>query len=547
MGFIGNMISAAGAAYTAFHERMLNADPAQDKGGHAFSNAEWNRHAARATRYDLYWGLYQNNAYRDLVHHYAARYKTSFGASKSIRHLYNPAYRLGEFWAGHLMGGLLDPMAGNGESELSALPILTENESLRPAIAKLWKDSSWQVKKEILSRWGAVMGDVGIKIIDDTKKGEVRKELVHPSHLRWVDFDDQGCVKAYIIRKRVNDPRVNDIANIAPGIDPLSLARPVFYEERAFRDGETVVYQTFLNEMPFAWNGENYEWEEPYGFIPLVVVPHESIGMEYGQNCFHAGLSRFMEVDDQASCLGDGNRKDLKAPHYISGAAGPKDLKQGGADRATRTARDDIANPEPSRTEMGFLYGPPLSTAMSLCVPRKIGEIVEHIRALNEDIEKNYPELLADTGNLGGTVTAEAIRNARQQASSKVQTRRVGYFHGEICSTQMAVAIGGFRKYKGYGGFGLESYKAGKLDFQIGHTPVFEVDPLDAINEDAAFWAACGAAVTAGVPLSLYLERNGWSKEDLAALAKAKAAEPKPDDQAASAGNTDEKSAGVTK
>ncbi len=530
MGLLGNIMNATAAGVSAFRESMLSADP---QGGQIGRNRfdTWNRWESRQVRYAINWALYENTAYRDLVHGFSARWKTTFGLYKHTRHLYNPAYRLGEFWSGHLMGGLLDRMAGDGESAPSALPILTDNEAIRPALARLWTNSNWQTNKETYTRWGSVLGDVALKVVDDTTRGQVRLELVHPGHLKWVEFDPLGNVRAYILERWEHDPRLADIRDVNPSVDPETRQNPVRYQEKAFRDGDDVVYQTFLNGKLFAWNGAEAEWREPYGFVPLVVAHHESIGMDWGQNAWQAGSGqRFTEVDDLASGLSDQIRKAIRAPMLLAGVKGTKEIASPGRDRATQAPEVTAANPEPGRTEQQYLYAnDPTARAQHLTFDLDIPGVCGHIRDLITDIEKNFPELLADTGNLGGTVTAEAIRNARQQASSKVQTRRISYDDPLVRAQMMALAIGGFRGYRDFEAFDLDSFAAGKLDHQIGQRPVFEVDPMDSIEEDQAFWTAANAAVTAGVPLAVYLERNGWSEEELAGLAKAKAAEPKPE------------------
>jgi hypothetical protein len=526
MAFLGNLVNAAGAALYAFKESMLNADPQGRKA--SLDYGVWDRWEARLTRYDLLWSLYQNNAYQDLVHPWAPRFKTAFALYKHCRHLYNPAYRLGEFWSGHLFAGSLDKDAGDGEKTPSALPILTDNEAIRKPIGKLWRDSKWQIHKDRFTRNGAVLGDFAAKVCDDTKKGRVCLEIVHPGHLKWVDFDEQKNVKSYVIQKWMFDPRDRSIADVSPVIDPRARQRVVIYQEKAFRDGNDVVYQTFLDGKPYAWDdAEEAEWREPYGFIPLVVGSHEHIGLDWGACAFHSGLSRFREVDDQASGLSDQNRKAQRAPMLLAGVDAPKGglLKSAQTDRSQQTPEANANNPEPSRTQSDYLYTSNSDArAQHLTFNLDIMGALAHIASLNQDIEKNYPELLADTG-MSGTITAEAIRQNRQLAAGKVQGKRPNYDDPMVRLHQMAISIGGYRGYEGYQGFDLESYGAGKLDHQIGHRPVFEVDPLDSIEEDQAFWTAIQAQVKAGVPLRYALERSGWTEDDLGALDKAKTAD----------------------
>ena len=127
--------------------------------------------------------------------------------------------------------------------------------------------------------------------------------------------------------------------------------------------------------------------------------------------------------------------------------------------------------------------------------------------------------------------SGRALRIARQRCEAKVQARRVAYDDGLVRAQQMAVAIGGWRGYEGFAGFGLDSYRAGALDHRIGMRPVFQVDALDDIEIDAAFWSAAKTAVKeVGLPLTLYLRRQGWSDEELAEL------EASPEMQASRAG-----------
>ena len=80
--------------------------------------------AARNMRYRILWAMYENSAYRNL-HHWSKSYKVAYGLYRYIRAIYNPSYRLGEFWKAHLLAGKLDADAGDGEAVPSALPIIT--------------------------------------------------------------------------------------------------------------------------------------------------------------------------------------------------------------------------------------------------------------------------------------------------------------------------------------------------------------------------------------------------------------------------------------
>lgn len=525
MSMIGRIVNASSAALAALRTAWLDNDPQQAWGaGMAHRGTyEWDLWQARVLRYRLNWSMYTNSAYHGLGFQ-VERFKEKYGAQSNIRHIYNPCSRIGDFYQTHLMGGELDPKAGDGESELSCLPILTDNESIRPAISTLWADSWWQVLKDLYTLNIAILGECAIKVVDDGVKGQMRLELEHPGHLKWVDFDATNRrVDGYIIQKYVWDPRFDDIKDLDPNSDPMTNRRLVRYTEKAWLDGKKVSYQTELDGELYPWNGEAAQWDAPFGFVPLVVAQFKPVGTRWAQSALHPGMSRFIEVDGQASTLSDGNTRDYKAPHFISGAAAPAAANAGPQVAGPNGQTGGVGSTASTLDTLGFIYGPLGSTAIPLTNPRDIPGICTHITSMLDDIEKQYPELLADTGDFAGRVTAEAIRNARQRATAKVRARRVGPDSALVDAHKMAIAIGGFRGYRGYDGFNLESFADGRLDHTIGQRPVFDIDPTDTHEEDLAFWTAIQFQEAAGVPLEYALERAGWTAKELSDLEKAKA------------------------
>lgn len=495
-------MNATRTAVAAFRETMLDSDPVGT--GDRLDWDRWNSHDARATRYRLNLALYQNNAYSEVLHRSAQAYKVAYGLDRFVRHVYNPAYRLGEFWTSKLMGGRLDPAAGDGDEEPSALPILTAFDDLRPSIARVWRDSTWQVHKAIYCRWGSVLGDVALRVVDDPIKGRVRLEVVHPSHLVWVDYDAWGNVKGYDLEKYAADPR--------PSSTGEPRKEPVLYRERVRRDGEKVAFETQLNDEPYPWNGVESKWDEPYGFVPLVVAHHQPIGgTQWAENCFHAGLSRFREVDDLGSKLTDAIRKAAEAPMLLTGVEA-----------------GELTMPEGNRTTRKYLRGPLNADAKPLFADPRTADAYVHLEGLLGDIEKNFPELTADVGSMSGTITAEAIAMARDRASDKVQAARPNYEEPMVRAIQMALSIGGSRGYEGYDGIAIQTYKDGGLEFSVGPRPAFGTDPQDDLAEKTAFWDLIGKQVALGVPLLRALKNHGWKKKDLDELAADMAAAPAP-------------------
>lgn len=472
------------AGMAAFREAYLHAD-AQDAG-------EFGSPAARQLRYEILWAFFENTAYRK-IHTWAQKFKADFGLYKHTRNVYNPAARLGNFWQTYLMGGALDPLAGPA----GALPIITENDALRPAIANLWRDSNWMVNKDVFTLRGAVLGDAALRVVDDPERGKVYLQLVNPGALADVTLDAFGNVKGYTLEEARADPR--------------NAERSVIYRETAERADADVVYATFLDGAPYAWNGQAAEWTEPYGFVPLVLCQHNNVGLSWGWSELHPALSKIREVDDVASKVSDHVRKYVDPAWLFTGMGKPK--KDVALNQTTPTA----ARPEPMRDEIPSLYiENPDAKATALVAPLDLAATLQHVQEMIGELERDYPELKFEVLRLGGQVSGAALRTAQEPVEQKVRMRRAGYDDALRRAQQMAVAIGGWRGYAGYAGFGLESYAAGALDHAIGDRPVFADSSDDRQARELAFWQAARAATESGMPLGVWLEKQGWTPEDVA-------------------------------
>jgi hypothetical protein len=491
-------MAAISAGARAFREAYLSAENRDD--GRAWGDVD-----ARRMRYDIFEAYYDNTAYRR-IHTWSNAMKAEYGLYRYTRGVYNPTFRLIEFWAAHTLGGALDPAAGDGKTVPSALPIIMDTsvgvrneKALRAAIARTWRVSNWQTNKTQLPRTGAKCGDAAIRVVDDTLRQQVRLEVIHPRNIGDVTKDPQGNVRGYRLEWDRPDPR--------PGARPDAT---VTAAEVARRDGDLVVYQTLLNGEPYAWNGVAHTWEEAYGFVPLVLVQHMNVGLPWGWSELHAGLPKFREVDDLASKLHDQIRKTVDAPWLFAGLKAPT-----ASPTVPQTAdTGTTARAESGREEVPALYSTDANAkAQPLVAPLDIAGVSAEIAEGLRELERDYPELQMDIWTASGDASGRALRVARQRVESKVLPRRADYDDAVVRAQQMAVAIGGFREYEGYQGFGLDSYRAGQLDHRIGERPVFAVDPADELEMQAALLANVAAAQAVGMDPRAYLVEYGYSQE----------------------------------
>jgi hypothetical protein len=402
----------------------------------------WGDFHARSARYNTYWAHYENNVYRE-VHLWSELLKDTYDLYRYTRSIFSPAYRLIEFWATHILGGSLDPLAGDGVSKPSALPIVTENEAIRAPIAQVWRDSNWQAKKEIWTRFGAAMGDSAVMVVDDPVKQKVQFRVVDPRTLRDVTRDAFGNVIAYIIEEQRPDPE----SRIGSGLPGYAT-----YTEACERVGETIRYATFRNGRPYDWReyaegdpraGTLTEWTEDYGFVPLVFVQHRDVGLGWGWSELQPSLSKLHELDDMASKLDDWIRLTVDCPWLFTGVvppgqSGPLNMRPSNE----LMVGDDDEAPK-GRERIPILYANAADTrAHALVAPLDVGAVSAHVASLLASCTPTTPSCSPTT-----SAPTPAARPARWPGEGRGDRppAPLGYDDAMVRAHQMAISIGARR------------------------------------------------------------------------------------------------------
>jgi hypothetical protein len=468
---------------------------------HTGKQYDFSDYDARRLRYALFWSFYENTAYRNL-HKWSVSLRSKYGLYKYIRQVYNPAYRLGEFWKMHLMGGLLDPLCGDGKTKPSALPIVVRPENkendqaIREALSQVWAWSNWQVVKDLLTLWGPIMGDVFIEVVDDAASERVYLDILHPGNVADLTLDRRGNIKGYSYVELVADDEHTD--------------REVEYRVDVSRSGDDVVYQTYKDNTPYAWDSDQgEEWKESYGFIPLVMIKHNDVGLDWGWSEIHAGRQKFQELDDLASKTHDHVRKYVDPVWMLSGVS--KKKRQTELQKPETTPTSD--RPQPDREEIPIIYASNAqASANALVANLDLEATVKLMSMLLEEIERDYPELQMDIWRAIQSNSGRALRLARQRSEAKVIQRRSNYDDPLRRAHMMAMSIGARREYEAFKGFSEGSFDEGALDHYIGNRPVYGKDPLDDLEVEEKFWTVASLAVP-HVGLEFYLREHGWEDE----------------------------------
>jgi hypothetical protein len=116
------------------------------------------------------------------------------------------------------------------------------------------------------------------------------------------------------------------------------------------------------------------------------------------------------------------------------------------------------------------------------------------------------------------SASGEALRRRQSQAAVKVQAVRQNYDSALMTVQQMAIAIGGWRGYDGYGEFNLDSYAKGDLEHSIAKRGVFARDPMDDLNEAKLRAEVVKMFVDAGGNITTAARLAGLTEEDALAL-----------------------------
>jgi hypothetical protein len=457
---------------------------------------EFDEYDSRLNRQQIEWAMYENTAY-DSIHLWATEYKKKFGLYKYIRNIFNPTTRIGNFYQAHIWPGALDRDAGDGTKIVSALPIITDNEVIRPAIANVWQWSNWSIKKNLVPLKGSTMGDGYIQVIDDPFHQKVYFKVIDPILVRDIIKDPFGNIKAYILQGVRSDPH-------KPSLD-------VIYTETCHR-GEApdeVIFTTFKDGKEFAWNGIASQWSEFWGFCPLVQIQHNDVGMKFGWSEMHPFFSRIHTVDDTASMTIDQVRKMVQGSWLFSGTSKP--LLVPTADAAT-PSRD---RPAPGRETSPAYYVGEKGDAKSLVADIDLSAIAELIAMLNSDLKKNLPELRIDEQEIQGVPSGKALHLLQEPARAKTKMRRVAYDRGAVAAMQMALTIGARNEYPGFETLPKDGFATGEFNHQIGESEVFAQSQIAKLEEADLFWDAVNKAILAGVSLESILSELGWSDEKI--------------------------------
>lgn len=465
----------------------------------------WDEYAARLFRYWHYQTYLDNTVYSQLTG-YAALYRDRNKLYQSIRPVYNPVARQNNLIVSNVYQGAIDTQTITD----GALPVKTDNPAVLDALRQVIRWSKLGEALSLYVKYAALYGDCGIKVIDDRASRKVRVELVHPSKIRDVERDAVGNVKSAIIEyARTDDANLDAVSPSRFGVNAVQPGLSYTYTEKitsdtrqvggsqpgmfqTFRDGEPYAYYTDANGTPIS------EWQNDYGFVPLVIAHYSNSGMKWGTNSFYASVRKIDEINDAASLINDQVRKSVNPMWYFSGVAQADELKP------SSTARDKIP----------AIYGPEGSQPHAMIMNLPIADALANLQNMLNELERDMPELSLQRIREGGSLTAPGVRSAYSDAIGNIQNARKALDPALVAALQMAISIGGYNGYDGFESFSLDSYARGDLDFDIRERPVIN----DSLSKQERIIALQGISAQPSEIQRLMLRELDYPERDIDAV-----------------------------
>lgn len=431
-----------------------------------------------AGRYDLYWSYYIGSALDNMA--LWSGYRSENGLYYGTRNLYNPARRLVDFYAGTIYPGTLTADAERFEDgTVIAMPFANDTPpTITRAVSSLWKWSNWHIGKDIMVTFAATTGECLVEVIDDLDSRKVEFRNWYPSTVTNVDLDFRGNVKGYTIEYNYQ---------VVEGRDENGSAYTRTYHYKKVVDEFS--YKTYRDDAPYGYDGNESEWENPYGFVPAVWVRHNDVGTQHGEPCMRY-IGKWEQLNSLASHWNDQAHRILQAPILVTGD-NISTLKTDTPD----DLRPNPVNPNQARQQLPLLRGPVGADLITANPPS--GDVIAVIDHMLEEIEKDHPELtMYHEMRKMSQVTGPAVSRLFGDVEILVHKARSSYDTQMVKLHQMGIAIGGYRANYGDWGdpgslsedrevflpFGLDSYESGELDFEIAARPLIPLGHWETIQ-----------------------------------------------------------------
>ncbi len=405
--------------------------------------------STRLEDYDVADGYFYNNMYDDY-----AEWALSM---RVVEHLYkhttatkNPVPLAISLLVSHTFKGEVD----TDTLQDGCIPLRYNNAALEAPLKQLLSTSGFETFLTPFATFAALYGDAPAWIAVDLATQRIRYQLLHPSWIKYAEFDEVGDVQLAVIEYQKADPVDPDKINFN------SISQTVQQKTYTYRMVVSKTkFRTYKDNKPFAYvtNGRGEmvdEWDNEYGFVPLKLGHYEKGIDGWGRNCISGvPLKQINAYNDHMSIIRNSSRRTLEPILQATGVQAESEID------ASQPARDGV--------KILFLSNPD-AELKSITPQLDYSGANQTLEMLGNDLEKSFPILsLLRIREFGGNASGKALRTMFGDALAQIENFAKNIYPPIVDLLQMGVSMAAHHGFEGYGGFDLESYKRGDLAMRI--------------------------------------------------------------------------------
>lgn len=434
--------------------------------------------------FELLWAYYCNNSLYDEATRIMRQVVSNGEPVKPLR---NPANRVVEFYAMTIWAGNLP----------KALPIVTDNELIIDPINQLWQWSNWSQKKQAAIRQFAATGDMFIKV-SQREDNRPYLQTIKAQQVSDLELDERD----FVTKIRIDTP-INKSITKRTRTEYWTLDGVTVWEHNR---GDAPIEQ--LGE-PLADDTMTMA-ETGIDFIPVAFGKFRDVGELHGQGAFVHALDKIDEINRTATRLNSVAFKHSKVLWALM--SNNKDGNGRPLPAVSLTGEDGKTKMSLADLEREAMVELPGGNSIESLIPNlPYDKILAVLNASMEDLRADLPELLY--WDMSDTVSKDAsgasIRTRLASALSRASEARGNAERVLVRAQQMALTIGqaaGIWK-------GLGTYDEGALDHTFAERDILALDSDVKAAIEKSTWDAAKVAQSVGVPLDVFLRRQGWDEQ----------------------------------
>ncbi len=376
----------------------------------------------RRQYYDTCWGYYTNDVYflqadggiREIVN-------KSLGNAQvaDLTGIYNPTQRIVDSYENIFRGEFgedmnVDDVMADGRA---VKPMLVNSKEARSPVGDIFRWSRWNVKKNLLTKYGACLGTVGVRIVaataTDTTPANVRLQFEHPGRIKDLELDEMGNVVSILLE-----------------YDRLEGA---LGEERT----EVRITET-LTKTEFSATRDDKPWnlftDSPGGpvdnalvIVPYIMIRHNDIGDDFGLPAFHSSITILNIINALAKHIQIQIHRHVRAKWLvIASGKEPTEFDMSDLTVAYINQAADAARP----------------VIQPMVANLNLADATAVLSFYTQELHDRQPELKATDGKFLAQQSGDSISQLREPAEQRLLSARNVYEEALIGALKIALVWG---------------------------------------------------------------------------------------------------------